>query len=285
MRLATLKYFSTLIVLAAALVAAWWLWNDYMQQPWTRDGKVRAEQIEIASQISAKVVSLNVTDNQFVTRGSELLTLDASPFKIALANAQAKLDKAESDLQKAINEARRRHHLSANYIAAEDLDSADLQVKTMRADVDAARALRDNANWQLSQSTLYAPADGWITNLTTRVGDYAQQGKPLFALVDSHSFYVVGYFEETKLRHIKPGDPVKIALYSSDDVLEGKVASIGRAIYDQSVEDSSSLVPNIKPSVPWVRLAQRVPVRITLDPLPDNIRLVSGTTCTVTVED
>jgi len=284
MRMSTIKYFSTLIVLAAALVAGWMLWNYYMQSPWTRDGKIRAEQIDIAPQISGRIVSLDVTDNQFVTKGTALLSIDEAPFRIALNNADAQLAKVEADLEKALNEAHRRHNLPAKYIAAEDMESADLQVKTVQAQVKAAQAERENAAWQLSQTTLRAPADGWITNLSTRVGDYATQGKPLFALIDSHSFYVIGYFEETKLRHIHPGSPVKISLYSNDQVLNGKVASIGRAIYDQSVEESSELVPNIKPSVPWVRLAQRVPVRISLDTLPAGLTLVSGTTCTVQIE-
>ena len=105
----------------------------------------------------------------------------------------------------------------------------------------------------------------------------------VFALVDSHSFYVVGYFEETKLRHIREGAPARITLYSGAETLQGHVSSIGRAIYDQSVETDSGLVPDIKPNVPWVRLAQRVPVRVEFDQLPKDITLVSGTTCTVAI--
>lgn len=114
-------------------------------------------------------------------------------------------------------------------------------------------------------------------------GDYATTGQPVFAPVDSHSFYVVGYFEETKLRHIREGAPARITLYSGAETLQGHVSSIGRAIYDQSVETDSGLVPDIKPNVPWVRLAQRVPVRVELEQLPKDITLVSGTTCTVAI--
>lgn len=114
-------------------------------------------------------------------------------------------------------------------------------------------------------------------------GDYASTGQPLFALVDSHSFYVMGYFEETKLRHIREVAPAQITLYSGNVKLQGHVASIGRAIYDQSVESDSGLVPDIKPNVPWVRLAQRVPVRIEFDALPHDVTLVSGTTCSVAI--
>ena len=128
-----------------------------------------------------------------------------------------------------------------------------------------------------------APVDGWVTNLSTRVGDYASVGRPLFALVDSHSFYVIGYFEETKLRHIRAGDSAEVILYSSKQKLQGHVSSIGRAIVDQSVESGPGLVADIKPNIPWVRLAQRVPVRIELSGLPPEITLISGTTCTVSI--
>ena len=125
------------------------------------------------------------------------------------------------------------------------------------------------------------PVDGWVTNLSARVGNYATTGQPIFALVDSHSFYVVGYFEETKLRHIREGAPATITLYSGSQRLQGHVSSIGRAIYDQSVETDSGTVPDIKPNVPRVRLAQRVPVEF--DRLPQGLTLVSGTTCTVSI--
>lgn len=158
------------------------------------------------------------------------------------------------------------------------MDTANLNVKAMQASVDVAQATLRQAQWQLAQTDVRAPVSGWITNLSTRTGDFATSGQPLFALVDSHSFYVMGYFEETKLRHIREGAPAQITLYSGNIKLQGHVSSIGRAIYDQSVESDSGLVPDIKPNVPWVRLAQRVPVRIEFDQLPRDVTLVSGTT-------
>lgn len=280
----TVKYFSTLLVFAAAILAGWWLWNYYMQSPWTRDGKVRAERVDIAPQVGGTITALNVKDNQFVKAGTPLFSIDPAPFKIAILNAQAQLAHAESDLAKAQNEANRRQHLPHNYISAEELDSATINVKAMQAAVNVAKAALEQANWQLSQTLVAAPVDGWVTNLSVRVGNYASTGQPVFALIDSHSFYVVGYFEETKLRHITPGAPARIKLLSNDVPLAGRVESIGRAIYDQSVETDSGLVPDVKPNVPWVRLAQRVPVRFVLDNLPENAMLVSGTTCTIAIE-
>ncbi len=283
MRLKTLKYFSTLLVLAVAIMAGLWVWNVYMQSPWTRDGKVRAEQVSITPQVSGTITRLNVSDNQFVHKGDELFRLDETPSRIAILNAEAQLARAQAALAKAKNEANRRQQLPHNYISAEDLDTANINVKASQADVAVAQATLKQAQWQLTQTTVSAPVDGWVTNLTARAGNYATAGEPVFALVDSHSFYVIGYFEETKLRHIAVGMPAQVTLYSNDAKLRGHVSGTGRAIFDQSVEETSTLVADIKPNVPWVRLAQRVPVRIALDPLPADITLVSGTTCTVAI--
>lgn len=139
MSLKTIKYFSTIIVAAIAVFAGWWMWNYYMQSPWTRDGKVRAEQVSITPQVSGSISELYIKDNQFVNKGDVLFIIDKTPFHIAELNAQAQLAKAQSDLAKANNEANRRRHLSQNYISAEDLDTANLNVKAMQASVEAAR--------------------------------------------------------------------------------------------------------------------------------------------------
>lgn len=284
MKFNPLKYFSTLVVFAAALLAGWWMWNYYMQSPWTRDGKVRAELVAITPQVSARIVGVAVKDNQFVHKGQTLVTLDTVPWQIALDDAEAQLAKAQADLAKAQHEARRRASLPANVISAEDRDAANLNAASAAASARAAEAARDRARWNLQQTTLVAPVDGWISNLTLRPGDYATAGTPLFALVDNHSWYVLGYFEETKLRHIRPGAPAQMVLYSNGARLQGEVDSIGRAIYDQSIDSDSSLVPDIKPNVPWVRLAQRVPVRIRLSAVPDGVPLVAGSTCTIRIQ-
>ncbi|WP_421015844.1 efflux RND transporter periplasmic adaptor subunit [Klebsiella michiganensis] len=292
-----LKYLSTLLVAALAIIAAWLVWNYYTQSPWTRDGKVRAEQVGVTPQVSGSILQLNVRDNQLVKAGDVLFRIDDTPYKIALLNARAQLAKAKAEVaraqaeqKKAASDASRRRHLSQNFISSEDLENANTALNTATTNLEAAKAVvgvaqatLDHAQWQLTQTEIKAPVDGWVTNLSTRVGDYAAVGHPVFALVDSRSFYVVGYFEETKLRNIRPGDSAQIILYSSKQKLQGHVSSIGRAIVDQSVESGGDLVANIKPNIPWVRLAQRVPVRIEFDHLPPDTILVSGTTCTVAI--
>lgn len=283
MKLNTLKYFSTVIVFAIAVSAGWWLWNYYMQSPWTRDGKVRAELVNITPEVSGKLISVNIKDNQMVKKGDLLFTLDETAYQIEIDKALGALAKAESDLDKANHEASRRQRLPANVISKEDLDEANLTVKSMQANYKAAQAALEQTKWNLAHTKITAPTDGYITNLQTREGSYATAGQPLVALVDIHSFYVMGYFEETKLNNIKQGNKADITLYNGSTRLEGEVESIGRAIYDQSVEGNEDMLMNVKPNVPWVRLAQRVPVRINLTHVPDDVLLVAGTTCSVSI--
>ncbi|UAN65309.1 HlyD family secretion protein [Serratia sp. JSRIV006] len=279
----TLKYFSTVIVCAIALCAGWWLWNYYMQSPWTRDGKVRAELVNITPEVSGRLEKILVHDNQLVTAGSLIFSIDPVPYQIALDNAEAALAKAQADMAKADHEASRRRSLPRNVISSEDLDESNLAAASMKASYKAAQANLEQAKWNLSKTRIYAPTDGYITNLQARVGNYATAGTPLVALVDTHSFYVLGYFEETKLRHIREGRKADIVLYNGNIRLQGVVESIGRAIYDQSADSSSDLLMDVKPNVPWVRLAQRVPVRIKLIDIPADLTLVAGTTCTISI--
>ncbi|MDQ9124884.1 HlyD family secretion protein [Serratia fonticola] len=279
----TLKYFSTVIVFAIAICAGWWLWNYYMQSPWTRDGKVRAELVNITPEVSGRLEKILVHDNQLVTAGSLIFSIDPVPYQIALDNAEAALAKAQADMAKADHEAARRRSLPRNVISSEDLDESNLAAASMKASYKAAQANLEQAKWNLSKTRIYAPTDGYITNLQARVGNYATAGTPLVALVDTHSFYVLGYFEETKLRHIREGRKADIVLYNGNIRLQGVVESIGRAIYDQSADSSSDLLMDVKPNVPWVRLAQRVPVRIKLIDIPADLTLVAGTTCTISI--
>lgn len=285
MKFKTLKYFSTVLIFAVAICAGWWMWNYYMQSPWTRDGKVRAEIVDITPEVSGRIIDINVHDNQFVKSGDPLFSLDPVPFRIAVDNAQAALAKAAADLAKAEHEATRRRGLGTNVISAESLDESNISAKAMQAAYQAAQASLEQAKWNLSKTNIVAPTDGYITNLQTRKGNYATAGTPLVGLVDIHSFYVLGYFEETKLKNIREGSQADITLFNGNIPLQGRVESIGRAIYDQSLDTPSDLLMNVKPNVPWVRLAQRVPVRIKLENVPGHVVLVAGTTCTISIRN
>ena len=240
--LATLKYFSTLLVCALALVSLWWLWNYYMQGPWTRDGKVRAELVSITPQVSGKIVRIGVKDNQLVKAGELLFTLDPEPYRIALDNASAALAKARSDLDKAEHEANRRQSLSRTVISAEAVDESRLNAQAMKAAYEVAQANLEQARWSLARTEVHAASDGYITNLQARVGNYATAGVPLVALIDTHSFYVQGYFEETKLSNIREGAPAAIKLMGFSPLLKGHVASIGRGIAVGLAEGGADVV-------------------------------------------
>lgn len=279
----TLKYFSTVIVCTIAVCAGWWLWNYYMQSPWTRDGKVQAELVNITPEVSGRLEKITVHDNQFIPAGSLIFTLDPPPYQIAPDNADAALAKAQSDLAKADHEAACRRNLPKNVIYAEDMDESNLAAQAMNAAYKTTEANLKQAKWNLSKTKMYAPANGYITNLQARVGNYASAGTPLVALVDARSFYVLGYFEETKLTHIKEGNKADIVLYNGNLPLQGQVESIDHAINDQSVDSDGDLLMDVKPNVPWVRLAQRVPVRIKLLNAPADLPLAAGTTCTIAI--
>jgi len=259
------------------------MWNYYMQAPWTRDGKIRADIVDITPEVSGRIIAIDIHDNQFVKSGDPLFSLDPVPFQIAVDNAQAAVLKAAADLDKANHEAQRRRGLGTNVISAESLDEANISAKAMQAQYQAAQASLEQARWNLSKTRIVAPTDGYITNLQTRRGNYATAGTPLVGLVDIHSFYVLGYFEETKLKNIRAGSAADITLFNGNIPLQGKVESIGRAIYDQSLDTPEDLLMNVKPNVPWVRLAQRVPVRIKLENIPEHVVLVAGTTCTISI--
>ena len=155
--------------------------------------------------------------------------------------------------------------------------------------IRSAKASLEDAELKLEWTRIFAPADGYATNLTVKPGDYAQAGKPLLAFVDQASFYVQGFFRETQLRHINTGDRAIVTMMSHRrQPLEGVVESIGWAINPPNVAqtgaaDDNTLVPVVQPSVDWIRLAQRVPVRIRIERVPDGVQLISGTTASVAI--
>lgn len=283
MKFKTLRYFSTVAVFSVALCAAWWMWNYYMQSPWTRDGKIRADVVDIASSVNGTVDALYVEDNQFVKKGDLLMAIDPEPFLIGVDEAQAALETAYANAENAQREYVRRRNMKQSTISKEELESAESNAKATAAQYKSAQASLAKAKWKLSETKVYAPVDGYISHLKVRKGRYAILGIPLIGLIDASSFYVQGYFEETKLKHIQEGSKADITLFSSNQKLTGVVESVGRGIVDQSEMASSELLANIKPNVPWVQLAQRVPVHIKLTNLPKDLRLIAGTTCSISI--
>ncbi len=214
----------TLAVVAAALLLGIALWRTYMVAPWTRDGRVRAYVVDIAPEVSGTVDEVRVRDNEHVIRGQALFVINPTRFRLAIDEAAAHLQTASEDLRLRQSDARRRQGLSG-IVSAEERERFTSVASTARASVDAAQAQLDVARLNLARATLYAPVNGYITNLALRTGDYVTAGQSRLALIDSDSFWIYGYFEETKLGAIHPGDPARIKLMGYAPWLTGHVES------------------------------------------------------------
>lgn len=301
----------TLAVLALAVVLGWFAWDYYTRAPWTRDARVRADVVTLSAEVAGRIIELPVRDNQFVRQGDLLLQIDPARYELAVLHAVRAVEVARAALgqsqaaivaneaqlkQRRSEEQRRRKLQSMSAISAEEWEKAGTDVAVAQADLlrEQSNLGLAQANVQLAEATLQqarldlertrgsAPVSGYVTNLLTRQGDYAQPGMPLLALVDSSSFHVSGYFEETKLPKIKVGSRARIALMSGE-VLDGTVESIAYAITDRENQPGNRLLANVNPSYTWVKLAQRIPVRLRLERSADAPPLRAGTTATVTI--
>ncbi|PVZ16016.1 MULTISPECIES: HlyD family secretion protein [unclassified Pseudomonas] len=273
----------TLLILALAVVLGRTLWVQYMDTPWTRDGRVRADIINVAADVAGYVVEVPVRDNQQVKKGDVLMRVDPEHYRLAVAQAQALVAsrKATWEMRKA--NASRRADMDALVISKESRDDASTLASAAQADYQQAQAQLAAAQLNLDRTQVRAQVDGFVTNLNVHPGDYAHAGEPRMAVVDEHSFWVYGFFEETKLPHVKVGDEAEIQMMSGE-VLQGHVESIARGIYDRDNPQSREGVADVNPTFNWVRLAQRVPVRIHIDQVPEGMLLAAGTSCTVVVK-
>jgi RND family efflux transporter MFP subunit len=260
------------------------LWVRYMDTPWTRDGRVRADVVNIAPDVAGLVTEVAVRDNQFVHRGDLLFRVDDVHYLHVLAQAQAVVDERRLMLQMKRGQAARRIALDDQVISRENREDTDLLAASAKAEYAAAQAQLDQAKLNVERTVVRSPVDGWVSNLLIRPGDFTQIGVAKLALIDQHSFWVYGYFEEHKLPLIHVGDPAEIRLLGNKHLLKGHVESIARGITDRDNPTDVTLLANVNPSFNWVRLAQRVPVRIRLDVIPKDMVLVAGMTCSVIVK-
>nr|WP_286947979.1 HlyD family secretion protein [Pseudomonas sp. UBA6718] len=273
----------TLAVVLLALLAGWWLWHFYMIAPWTRDARVRADVVTIAPDVSGWVVELKVRDNQQVKAGDLLMSIDRERYQAALDKARALAETRRQQLNLRQHEASRRVHLGPQAISAELRENAQINAEIARAEFQQAEAEVKLAELNLARSEVRAPRAGQITNLHLAQGNYVQAGQAVMALVADDSFYVQAYFEETKLPGIRVGAPAEVILMSGGEPLQGKVQSISRGITDRNAAADAQLLADVEPTFNWVRLAQRIPVRIELDELPKELLLSAGMTASVRV--
>lgn len=273
----------TLAMLGAALWAGLRLWDHYQLAPWTRDGRVRASIVQIAPDVSGLVTAVPIQDNQRVAAGALLFEIDRARFALALRQADAALDAQRAALAQLQRESARNIELG-NLISQELIEQSRAKVEQSKAAVSQAVVAQEVARLNLERAQVRAPTDGLVTNLDLRTGSYAMAGRPSLALVDPHSFYVEGYFEETKLPRIHVGDRVRVSSMAGTELM-GTVDSLAAGIADRDRSTGSNLLPSVNPTFNWVRLAQRVPVRVRLDPRPTDAPLVAGETVTVQVLD
>jgi multidrug resistance efflux pump len=278
------RYLITGTTVLLAVVLAWALWWHYLRSPWTRDGRVRVEVVNIAAEISGKVVGLNVVDNQMVHKGDVLFTIEPVDYRLALTQAEASVQSRQYDLQVAQQDSERRQKLGVEAVSAEERNTSQSTAQVAEATYHAALATRDQAKVNLERTTIRSPVNGYVTNLTLRIGDYAMPGQPKMSLVDSDSFWIVGYFEETKLPRIHEGEYAHVKLMGWGPEIAGHVESISRAIADTNSDSDSRGLANVDPIFTWVRLAQRLPVRIHIDRVPDDVRIAAGQTCTIVLD-
>lgn len=273
---------ATLLILALAIWIGRLLWIHYMDTPWTRDGRVRADVINVAADVSGVVIDVPVKDNQPVKKGDLLMQIDPEHYQLAVKQAEAMVASRKATWEMRKVNANRRKDMDALVISAESREDASNVATSAQADYQLAVAQLEAAQLNLQRTKVLAAVDGYVTNLNVHRGDYARIGEAKLAVVDRNSFWVYGFFEETKLPHVRIGDPADMQLMSGE-VMKGHVESIARAIYDRDNPESRELIADVNPTFNWVRLAQRVPVRIHLDHVPEGVVLAAGITCTVIV--
>ena len=279
----TLKTTATLFILALAVLAALVIWDSYVTAPWTRDGSVRVQVANVAPQVSGQITEVRVVDNQYVHQGDVLYVIDPFDFQVTLDTGKAQLRQRAADVQVKAMQAERRQHLTRLATTPEEQQLFVGSATQAQAAFDAAQQQVAQADINLKRTQVRSPVNGYVTNLLMRVGDYAHAGATNVSVIDADSYWIDGYFEETKMAHVCLGDRAEAALMGYRDPIVGRVQTVTRGISVANAAPSTQGLPNVDPVYTWVRLAQRVPVRIRITDVPAGVPLVSGMTATVTI--
>lgn len=278
-----LRRLATLAVLLVAGVMALVTWDYYVTAPWTRDGRVRVQVASVAPQVSGQITERRVVDNQFVRKGDVLYVIDPFDFEVSVRTNKAMLEQKAADLQVKQVQSERRQHLSNLATTPEEQQVFAGTALQAKAAFDMAHQQLAQAEINLQRTQIRSPVNGYVTNLLISVGDYARQGSVIVSVIDSDSYWIDGYFEETKMARVCVGDRVEAKLMGYAQPILGHVATVTRGIGVSNAASGVQGLPNVDPVYTWVRLAQRVPVRIAIDKVPPGVPLVAGMTATVTV--
>jgi multidrug resistance efflux pump len=261
-----INYAVTLIIISLAALAALMLYRQYVAHPWTRDGQVRANVVDIAPRVSGPLIRVAVHDNQQVKKGDLLFEIDPTDFAAQVDVANGQLLNAEANLKQQKQNLDRQSDLyRKNVNALQDYQNAQDAYAAAQAQVASAKANLELAKLNLSYTKVLAPVDGYITNMNTSEGTWVSAGARLMALVDTSSFWIAAYFKETQLPHIRPGQKARITIMGHHQhPFFGIVRSIGWGIFvqDGSAGSGTELLPSVNPTIDWIRLPQRFPVRI-----------------------
>jgi multidrug resistance efflux pump len=283
---AAFNFIATLIAFGAAIGLAWMAWNYYVYTPWTRDGRVRVYTVQLAPEVSGTVVSLPIKDTQFVHKGDVLFQIDPRDYQNKLKEATGRVAQTQAQADYLGAEATRRSQLSDLSVSAEQRQNAIGIAQAATAAVQEAAGALDQARLDLERTTVRSPVNGWISDLILQQGGFATVGQPAVTLVNADSFYVVGYFEETQLPRIRFGDSAQMVLMGYPDrPARGHVAGFGHGISVADAAPGVQGLPSVNPVFTWVRLAQRIPIRVELDDVPCPIILSAGMTATVSIQD
>ncbi|MBX6317026.1 HlyD family secretion protein [Pigmentiphaga sp.] len=275
----------TLVLAALALVVLWHIYVYYTYAPQTRDGKIRADVVALAADVSGRVDEVLVHDNERVHKGQVLFTIDRVRLANAVAAAEAALVTAQAQDEAAQREYRRYRSLDG-VVAPQERDNRMTAAREAAGRRQQAAAALERARIDLERAQVRAPVNGIVSNFSLRPGAYAMAGQPVMALIDEDSYHVVGYFEETKLSRIRVGSRATILIMGEPRALSGHVESFSAGIEDRERSIAAgTLLANVNPTFSWVRLAQRIPVRIALDEVPAGVHLVAGRTATVVLDE
>ncbi len=282
-RLRIVPFLITLVTAGLAVAFGWAMWDAYMVAPWTRDGTVRAYVVTMAPEVAGRIVEFPVKDNQFVHKGDLLMLIDPRDYRIAVSRTEAAVKQANATMQNTEEEAKRRQKILSRAISAEEKQTYATNAVAARAQYEQASANLVQARVNLERTEVRSPVNGWVTNLLAQLGDYANVGQNIISLVDADSFWVDGYFEEINLGSIHVGAPAEVKLMGYSQTVRGHVDSIARAINVSNAQPNQQGIAMVNPIFTWVRLAQRIPVRIHVDRVPRGVVLSAGMTATVQI--
>ncbi|WP_416261000.1 p-hydroxybenzoic acid efflux pump subunit AaeA [Gibbsiella quercinecans] len=273
----------TLLLVLLGIVAVFKVWMFYTESPWTRDAKFSADVVAIAPDVSGLLTDVPVVDNQLVAKGQTLFIIDQPRYQQALDQANADVAYYQALVSEKKREASRRVNLGPDAMSREEIEQASNALLTAQQQLAKAIAVRDLARLDLERTVVRAPADGWVTNLNVHTGEFITRGATAVALVKKNSFYLLAYLEETKLHGLNKGDRAEITPLGSNRIMHGTVDSVAVAVNNSSSTSNSKGLASVDSNLEWVRLAQRVPVKIVLDDKDQQHPYPAGTTATVVI--